>query len=65
MEFAKASMTVLRNEASQIIEEFMTGDIRPSRFRSPLYRVPLFRTNFRYWVFAALVIVLLVLRLFL
>jgi creatinine amidohydrolase len=61
-DFAKASVCVLREEATQVIEDFLAGRSRPRRFRSPLYRVPLFRTNRWWWLLALIGVVLLVLR---
>ena len=49
-EFAEASLTVLREEATQTIEMFLNGTGRIGRFRSRLYWVPFLRTNFRLWV---------------
>lgn len=62
-DFAKASVSVLREEADTIIGDFLTGTADLKRFRSPLYRMPLFRTNFWYWVAATIVITLIVIRL--
>ncbi|GAB4317094.1 MAG: hypothetical protein Kow0074_05480 [Candidatus Zixiibacteriota bacterium] len=61
--FARVSVSVLREEAETIIGEFLAGSVDLKRFRSPLYKVPLFRTNFWYWVAAGIVIALVVIRL--
>ncbi|MBD3297677.1 MAG: hypothetical protein GF341_03400 [candidate division Zixibacteria bacterium] len=60
--FAKASLVVLRQEAEQIIGDFLSGQQKMKRFRSPLYRMPLFRTNFWIWVIVAVVAVLIAIR---
>ena len=49
-EFAEASLVILREEATRIIGIFLDGTGRIRQFRSPLYWVPLLRTNFRLWV---------------
>lgn len=63
VDFAKASLMVLREEASWVIAEFLMGHVRPSRFRSQLYKVPLFRTNFYWWVLGAILVILFVIRM--
>lgn len=60
--FAKASLVVLRQEAEQIIGDFMAGRQDVKRLRSPLYRMPLFRTNVWIWVVIAIVVVLIAIR---
>jgi creatinine amidohydrolase len=62
-DFAKASLVVLREEASWVIAEFLMGRIKPSRFRSKLYNVPLFRTNRLYWLLAAILVLLFIVRM--
>jgi hypothetical protein len=62
-EFAKASLTVLREEASWVIGEFLLGKVKPSRFRSKLYRLPMFRTNFMWWVLGGILLILFIIRL--
>jgi creatinine amidohydrolase len=61
-EFAEASVRVLREEATQVIDDFLTGRSGPRRFRSPLYRIPIFRTNRWWWLLGLIAVVLLVLR---
>lgn len=61
-EFAAACMSVLRGEARKIVEEFLRANRAPSRFRSPLYRVPLFRTDFWIWVGITVIVLLAILR---
>lgn len=63
-EFAKASLKVLREEAMQVIDDFLMEKAGPARFRSPLYRVPMLRTNRWYWALIAVAIVLLIVRIF-
>lgn len=62
-EFAQASLTVLREEASWVIGEFLLGKVRPSRFRSKLYRLPMFRTNFMWWMLGVVLLILFIIRL--
>jgi creatinine amidohydrolase/Fe(II)-dependent formamide hydrolase-like protein len=63
VDFAKASLVVLREEASWVISEFLIGRIKPSRFRSKLYNVPLFWTNRLYWLLGAIVVILFIIRM--
>jgi hypothetical protein len=63
VDFAKASLVVLREEASWVISEFLIGRIKPSRFRSRLYNVPLFWTNRLYWLLGAIVVILFIVRM--
>ncbi len=60
-EFAEASLTVLTEEAKRILELFLSGRGRLRQFRSPLYWVPLFRTNFRRWVLFLLIAIVVML----
>jgi creatinine amidohydrolase len=62
--FANASMTVLREEAEQILKQFLDGKASVKRFRSPLYRIPLLRTNVWLWVLLALLVLLFLARVF-
>ncbi len=50
VEFAEASATVLRAEIDRILQAFLAGTLKTKRVRSPLYYIPLFRTNFRRWL---------------
>lgn len=56
-EFAEASLVVLREEATRVIRMFLNGTGRMRQFRSPLYWVPLLRTNFRLWVVLTVVVI--------
>lgn len=51
--FAEASAAVLRAEIKRLLEGFLSGTLKTKAVRSPLYYVPIFRTNFRRWVFGA------------
>lgn len=62
VEFATACMRVLRDQAKIVIAEFLRADAPPAKFRSPLYRIPLFRTNRWVWAGIAIVIAVMVLR---
>ena len=62
-DFAKASLVVLREEAAWVIAEFLMGKVKPSRFRSPLYKVPLFRTNRIYWLLGLIIAILAIVRM--
>ncbi len=53
VEFAEAAAAVLRVEIKRILESFLAGTLNKKAVRSPLYYVPIFRTNFRRWLFAA------------
>ncbi|MBI5868124.1 MAG: creatininase family protein [candidate division Zixibacteria bacterium] len=57
-EFAEASLVVLREEATRVIRMFLDGTGRMRQFRSPLYWVPILRTNFRMWVVLTIVALL-------
>ena len=50
-EFAKATLTVLMDEAMDLVRGLLDGHHPPSRGRSPFYSMPFFRTNF--WPVAA------------
>ena len=50
-EFAKATLTVLMDEAMDLVRGLLDGIMRPSRGRSPFFSMPFFRTNF--WPVAA------------
>lgn len=50
VEFAEATALVLRTQIEQILEKFLAGTLKTASVRSPLYFVPVFRTNFRRWV---------------
>jgi hypothetical protein len=50
-EFAKATLTVLMDEAMKLVSGLLDGSLRPSRGRSPFFAIPFFRTNF--WPVAA------------
>jgi len=50
-EFAKATLTVLMDEAMELVRGLLDGSMRPSRGRSPFFSMPFFRTNF--WPVAA------------
>ncbi|HWM77674.1 MAG TPA: creatininase family protein, partial [Methylomirabilota bacterium] len=50
-EFAKATLTVLMDEAMKLVSGLLDGSLRPSRGRSPFFAMPFFRTNF--WPVAA------------
>jgi len=50
-EFAKATMTVLMDEAMELVRGLLDGRMRSSRGRSPFFSMPFFRTNF--WPAAA------------
>lgn len=62
--FARASLIVLREEAANLIGQFLEGKMSVSRFRSPLYRLPMLRTNFRYWVLGVIILILILIRMF-
>jgi creatinine amidohydrolase len=49
--FAKATLTVLMDEAMDLVRGLLDGSAPPSRGRSPFFTVPFFRTNF--WPVAA------------
>jgi creatinine amidohydrolase len=53
VKFAEATAVVLRTEIKRILEHFLAGTLPPSSVRSPLYFVPVFRTNFRRWLLLA------------
>jgi creatinine amidohydrolase/Fe(II)-dependent formamide hydrolase-like protein len=50
-EFAKATLTVLMDEAMGLVRGLLDGTVRPSHGRSPFFAMPFFRTNF--WPVAA------------
>ncbi len=50
-EFAKATLTVLMEEAMELVRGLLDGTLRPSHGRSPFFAMPFFRTNF--WPVAA------------
>ena len=50
-EFAKATLTVLMDEAMKLVTGLLDGSLRLSRGRSPFFAMPFFRTNF--WPVAA------------
>jgi hypothetical protein len=50
-EFAKATLTVLMDEAMDLVRGLLDGTVRPSRGRSPFFSMPFFRTDF--WPMAA------------
>ena len=45
-EFARATMTVLMDEAMTLVRGVLDGHLKPSRGRSPFFAMPFFRTNF-------------------
>lgn len=45
--FAKATTEVLMTEAMELVEGLLDGRIGPDARRSPFFRIPVFRTNFR------------------
>ena len=45
-EFAKATLTVLMDEAMDLVRGLLDGRLPPSRGRSPFFSMPFFRTNF-------------------
>jgi creatinine amidohydrolase len=49
--FAKATLTVLMDEAMELVGGLLDGRLSPSRGRSPFFSLPIFRTNF--WPAAA------------
>jgi hypothetical protein len=49
--FAKATLTVLMEEAMELVRGLLDGTHPPSRGRSPFFAMPFFRTNF--WPIAA------------
>ena len=49
--FAKATLTVLMDEAMELVGGLLDGRLRASRGRSPFFSMPIFRTNF--WPAAA------------
>jgi creatinine amidohydrolase len=49
--FAKATLTVLMDEAMELVRGLLDGRLAPSRGRSPFFSLPIFRTNF--WPVAA------------
>ena len=49
--FAKATLTVLMDEAMGLVRGLLDGRLPPSRGRSPFFSLPVFRTNF--WPVAA------------
>jgi creatinine amidohydrolase len=59
-DFARASLVVLREETKTTLRQFLAGGRSPRHFRSPLYRMLIFRTNFRRWVLAGLALLLAV-----
>lgn len=62
--FARASVTVLREEAANLIGRFLEGKANVRQFRSPLYRLPMLRTNFKYWLLGLIILVLVLIRIF-
>ena len=62
--FARASLVVLREEAASLIGRFLAGKTNLRHFRSPLYRLPMLRTNFKYWVLGLIVVILILIRIF-
>ena len=50
-EFAKATLTVLMDEAMKLVSGLLDGSMRPSHGHSPFFAMPFFRTNF--WPVAA------------
>jgi hypothetical protein len=49
--FAKATLTVLMDEAMELVRGVLDRRVSPSRGRSPFFALPIFRTNF--WPVAA------------
>jgi len=49
--FAKATLTVLMDEAMELVRDVLDRRVSPSRGRSPFFALPIFRTNF--WPVAA------------
>lgn len=58
IDFARASLVVLRQEAAEILRRFLSRERSVRHFRSPLYAMLIFRTNFRRWVMAGMLVVL-------
>ncbi len=68
-EFAQASAEVLREDIIPVIHSFLNGELPQKKLHSPLYYLPIFRTNFWRWiqilaVFAGLAGVYLLLTVF-
>jgi len=57
-EFAEASSAALRSDIKRILEGFLDGTLDKKSVRSPLYYVPVFRTNFKRYLIAAVAAVL-------
>jgi len=58
VEFAKASTAALRDEIVTILQGFLDGTLKKKTVRSPLYYIPVFRTNFKRWMAAVGIVVL-------
>ncbi len=52
-EFAEAAGEVLREDIIPLIRSFLAGELTQKKLHSPLYYLPIFRTNFWRWVGAA------------
>jgi creatinine amidohydrolase len=52
VEFAQASIAAMRSEIMRMLRGFLGGTLDWRSVRSPLYYVPIFRTNYRRWLFA-------------
>jgi len=57
IKFARASVVVLGGEIRHILEAFLAGTLTAKRVHSPLFYIPVFRTNFRRWLISAGLIV--------
>jgi creatinine amidohydrolase len=52
-EFAEASTEALQPDIMRILAELLNGRVNRKAVTSPLYYMPIFRTNWKYWLFAA------------
>jgi len=52
-EFAKASSAALQPDIVRILDDLMNGRVNRKAVTSPMYYIPIFRTNWKRWLLAA------------